>query len=204
MFDQTLYPKTKQVLELISKYNFLNEFYLAGGTALALQIGHRKSIDLDFFAPEVFDQVRILDELKELQPKVIQQSEGTLDLIINEVKVSFLKYSYPLLNGFVIHSKTKLASIEDISCMKLSAVSSRGAKKDFVDLYYILKKLSLEKLIQLFKEKYRGIDYSLMHLLKSLIYFSDAESEPNPDFLIETNWNEVKDYLSKEVDAFIV
>jgi len=203
MYPQTLYPKTKQVLEKIKTIPSYPDFYLAGGTALALQLGHRKSIDLDFFTDKFPKRDILLQDLKPFKPRVVQENPGTLDLMVDEVKVSFLEYKYPLMQKVVEFEGTKLASVIDIACMKLSAVSSRGSKKDFIDLYFILQKHSLNQILNVFEEKYKGVEYQKSHILKSLIYFSDANSDPDPDFIEVVDWNKVKMSLEKDVKNYL-
>jgi len=183
--------------------NFLQQFYLAGGTALALQLGHRKSIDLDFFTPVFPKHDILLQDIHSLAPTVINQTQGTLDVVIDTVKVSFLSYTYPLLFDLQDYNSCKLAHIKDIACMKLSAISSRGSKKDFVDLYEILKTETLETIFEDFDQKFKEVSYEKLHIVKSLVYFDDAEKEPDPDFLVPLDWLSIKDSLTQDVVGFI-
>jgi hypothetical protein len=203
MYPQTLYPKTKQVLDKLKKLSILKDFYLAGGTALALQIGHRRSVDLDFFTKKFPKRDLLLQELRPLNPSVSQEAPGTMDLLINNVKVSFLEYKYPLLQPLVNYRGINLANTIDIACMKLSAVSSRGSKKDFVDLYVILQKYELNKLINDFEEKYKGADYQKVHILKSLIFFDDADEEPELDYIKNIKWEAVKTSIENKVKNYL-
>jgi len=203
MFEKAIDSKTRQVLRKIRETQVLENFYLAGGTALSLILGHRKSIDLDFFSSS-FPKFEILvAKLKTLNPKVINQDKGTLDLYIDDVKVSFLEYKYPLVGDFLEFDQVKVASLEDIACMKLSAISSRGSKKDFIDLYFILQKFSLGELLDLFEKKFKGVNYQMSHILKSLVYFEEAEKQPDPEFLVDVDWNEVRSFLEGKVKELI-
>lgn len=197
MYPQTLYPETKQILKQLSGRSFQQDFYLAGGTALALQLGHRKSIDLDFFSTNFPKEQILLQNLSDLKPSVAQQTKGTLDLLLNEVKVSFLEYKYPLVQEFTKYEGAKLASVMDILCMKLTAISSRGTKKDFYDLYFGLQKYSLQEIWENFEQKYKDTKYQKLHILKSLTYFTDAERDPQPDLLKNVSWDEVKSQITK-------
>lgn len=199
MFDTALYPKTKQVLTQLAVEDWLQNFYLAGGTALALQLGHRKSIDLDFFSQNFPTMPQLLKKLEPHQPTITQQAPGTLDVLIKQVQTSFLEYEYPLLKPFLDYKGLKMAGLADIACMKITAISSRGSKKDFVDLYFIMKKHPLPQLWDWFQQKYADVNYQRLHLLKSLVYFADAEDEPPLDYLQEVSWEEVKAYFQKEV-----
>jgi len=202
MFKEAVYPKTKEVLNLVWPVAESFGFYLAGGTGLALQLGHRRSIDLDFFAPKFPERDLLLSKLREFSPQVTQEAPGTLDLLIKDVKVSFLEYEYHLLEELVRLEDlggTSVASVLDIACMKLTAVSSRGTKKDFFDFYFILQQISWADLWSAFAKKYKGVDYNQQHIFKSLVYFHDAKRDPNPDLLQPVSWGDVKGFLEELV-----
>lgn len=199
MFESALYPKTKQVLDELQNSSLLSNFYLAGGTALAIHLGHRKSVDLDFFTPKFPSSSQLLQSLSTYNPVISQQANETLDVYIKDVKVSFLGYNYTLLKPLIGYRQTHLAHVLDIACMKISAISSRGSKKDFVDLYFILKEYPLDYLLQLFEEKFKGVTYQKLHLLKSLVYFEDAESDPEPDYIKPISWDIVKQTIQRSV-----
>lgn len=204
MFTNALYPKTEQVLEKLAGLEFVKKFYLAGGTGLAMQLGHRKSIDLDFFTSESLFIVSMLRELGIFTTKILQQSEGTLEVIADGVKVSFMQYDYPLVGELVRYNDlVNIASVYDIGCMKLTAISSRGSKKDFVDMYYILKQISFRNLLEMFSQKYSGVEYSSAHILRSLRFFEDADNDPELDFLVDINWIEIKKSLEQVVNNYI-
>ena len=203
MYPQSLYPKTKQVLDRLKNISLFNDFYLAGGTGLALQLGHRKSIDLDFFTKTYPKRDTLLSNLKIFRPTIIQEALGTLDTTIDDVKVSFLEYKYPLLTSPINFEGVNLASVLDIAAMKLSAISSRGSKKDFIDIYFILKDFPLDQLFAYFEEKFEGVAYQKLHILKSLSFFDDAINEPQPDMLIDVDWEEVKASIENNVKNYI-
>ncbi len=205
MFEETLHTKTKSLLKKIGDFTSKKNYYLAGGTALALQLGHRISVDLDFFSQEPIDTGKLKQELNDFgfKYKVNSESKGTLELLIDEVKVSFMEYQYPMLNEFEIFGKYKLASVMDIACMKVTAISSRGSKKDFFDLWIILQKYTPLEIFDAVRKKYQGVDYSTAHLLKSLTYFKDAENDPDPILLVKTNWKEVQKDITKKVNPII-
>lgn len=196
MHEETLYIETKNVLEKIQTRETLRGFYLAGGTALALQLGHRKSVDLDFFSQNYPAQESLLQNLNKYQPTVLQQDEGTLDIFIDKVKISFFEYKYPLLEKTVKYKAIELAQLLDIACMKIAAVAQRGTKKDFADLYMLLQKYSLDEILKAFEKKYRGINYHKLHILKSLVYFDDADNDPEPDYLLKLNWVDIKAFIT--------
>ena len=171
----------KKRIEILPKLkSFKDKFYLAGGTGLALQIGHRDSVDFDFFILNDFDTTTLYNELLDIfsDKKIVKtlEEKNSLNAVVDEeIRLSFLKYPYPLLNKCIDEECLKIASIEDIGCMKLSAIVGRAVEKDYVDLYYILQKISLNDLLKLAKEKMPDLDHNL--ILKSLIYFEDIVSE---------------------------
>jgi len=180
-------------------------FYLAGGTAAALQLGHRQSVDLDFFSRQPFDPGELVDRLSGLGGvQVVHTAPGTLHVHVNAVRVSFFRYAYPLIAPVVSYEGVDLASLRDISLMKIVAVSDRGSRKDFVDLYAISTRAwplaeALDSLPRKFGER-----YSLAHILRSLQYFEDAEREPELRLLDpRISWAEVKRFFRDQVRAYM-
>ncbi|NCA93844.1 MAG: hypothetical protein EOM84_01565 [Sphingobacteriia bacterium] len=199
MHSQAIDPQTKRVLDKIVSAGISAQFYLAGGTALAIQLGHRKSIDLDFFSRDDFSIEKLKKELSSLgEFVVIDQDQGTLNASLDGVKVSFLRYDYIRLYPYIAFENINLADERDIAAMKIDAASSRGSKKDFIDLYFLLQKYSLAELIGFFEKKFADIKYNKMHIFKSLVYFSDAEDEPMPIMLTDVSWQKVKEKISQE------
>lgn len=196
-----LTSETEKVLNKLSKLNLLKDFYLAGGTGLALSIGHRKSYYLDFFTQKKLSpRLLILNISKFFKIYIFEEDQDTLILNVNNVKISFFKYDYPVLFKFKKFNGVKIADPRDIGCMKISAISSRGTKRDFVDLYFICKKIiPLEKLLNLFQKKYKKVKYNPLHILKSLIYFEEAENEPMPKMIIKVKWRDIKKFFVQEV-----
>jgi len=171
----------KTRIEILPKLKiFKDRFYLAGGTGLALQIGHRDSVDFDFFISKDFDTTILYKELLDifLNGEIVKtlEEKNSLNVFINEeIKLSFLKYSYPLLDSTLDEENFTIASVIDIGCMKLSAIVGRAMEKDYVDLYFILQKISLQTLLEKAKKKMPDLDSNL--ILKSLIYFDDITPE---------------------------
>lgn len=168
-----------QQQQVIKKLGFLDDFgiYLAGGTALALQLGHRTSLDLDFYTKGHFDSVRLLKVFQDNFAEVIvdRSIEDTLLLEVEKVHFSLFYYPYDLLKKPISFKNIKLASCEDIAAMKIIAISMRGKRRDFIDICYLLRKFSLDKIMKLTFEKYPT--YQPMPILKGLRYFVDAEKE---------------------------
>lgn len=199
MFEQTINKQTKNSLAILNKTAFIKDFYLAGGTGLALQFGHRISLDLDFFSQKEFNPDFLMNELQKLGTFSLNSKEpGTLHGVFNKTRVSFLYYPYPLMSPLKSFLNIKLADFLDIACMKIDAISSRGEKKDFIDLYFVCQKLPLNKVLDIFEQKYQKIDYNLSHVLKSLCYFEQAEKQVLPKMLTEVLWKKVKDFFIQE------
>ncbi len=200
MYKNTLLPATDKVVQKIQGATFLQQFYLSGGTALALHLGHRESEDLDFFTPETFDPQHLQSEVQRFgQLESVEIAEGTLNTFLDTVKLQFLHYPYPLLEATTYWEGLSLSSIIDVACTKIITISMRGSKKDFVDLYFLLKQYSLHELFEKLDQKYQGVNYNRAHLAKSLIYFEDAETQPMPRMLQNVQWEEVKTSITQAV-----
>jgi hypothetical protein len=201
MFPNTLLPDAQKTLALLGKQNFLKKAYLAGGSALALQIGHRRSIDFDFFTSEELETSCIRKELKKIGTYETEfETPKTMVGVFNKVKFSYFYYPYNLIRKTTDFLGINLASIEDIAVMKLVAITDRGTKKDFVDLYFLAKEcFSLENMFEFYDEKYHLLSSNLLTLLKALSYFDDAEKSEMPEMLKKVSWEEVKNFFKKEV-----
>ncbi|KPA12795.1 protein containing DUF1814 [Candidatus Magnetomorum sp. HK-1] len=187
----------KEVLDSLTVALQNTDFYMAGGTALALQIGHRLSIDFDWFTTRIDDPEIVFSILKShgINFKIVNVSYETIYIEINGVQVSFIGYDYYMLcpcKSYIYNTNTlKLASIDDIACMKLSAIASRGSRKDFVDLYFIINKYrSLNEYLQLYMKKFQNRDIG--HVIRSLVYFEDAETEIEIVCMSSFQWKELK------------
>ncbi len=206
MHVDILTEKQKSILEILSEIDIVGDFYLAGGTALGLQYGHRQSIDFDFFKEEPFLVDDVLSELKQKGKLEIRKKlENTLLILFDGISCSFFKYPYPLLNKTIEFKKhIQLASIPDLASMKISAISTRGTKRDFVDLYFICKnKYSLAEVLNFFQYRFKVFDHDLYHVYKSLIYFDDAEQDVMPEIYEKTNWNEIKAFFKKQINELM-
>jgi hypothetical protein len=195
----------EQTLNNLWQTSALQRFYLAGGTGLALQIGHRRSLDLDFFTGDPFSQEELLERLilKSSEFELVAKDFETLHAHIAGIKVSFLGYAYPVLFPFAQFGGIEVADSRDIACMKVSAIAGRGAKRDFIDLHASSTQHGLPRILDWFREKYARANYSRVHILKSLTYFDEAEQDPMPDMLIKLTWTEVKAFFLKEVPRLL-
>ncbi len=198
-------PETKKAIDFLSAQEWFGktDWYLAGGTALALQVGHRKSVDLDFFIKHSrFDNMDLLDRLS---------SSGVLETSVNKdntvfaklfgAKISFIAYPFFISKqNFINYGAVKILQPTDIAVMKIIAISQRGRKRDFFDLYWCVKNLEpLDKIIKMLPAQYPSVAHDYHHILKSMMYFEDAENDPEPIIFFKTNWKEIKEFFKKEI-----
>ncbi len=191
----------KETLEKVVSLSLTRGFYLAGGTALAIRYSHRPSEDFDFFSfPDFSFRIDDLTEkLKNSSAKIISLQEGTLIFLLEGVKFSFFRYTYPLLEEPQFHRQmgVSIAGDRDIACMKAVAIAQRGLKKDFYDLWFLMKErgITLSRLLENLSLKY--INYDTGIFLRALTYFDDADREINP--AIDSLWSEVKNFILSSV-----
>lgn len=183
------------LLEQLAPRAGLTAFHLGGGTSLALRFGHRLSVDLDFFTTETFDPEAFMAGLDLPDAAAVARTTGTLTLDAGGVKLDFLRHAYPLLADPDDFAGVRLLSVRDVAAMKLNAVANRGSKKDFFDLYELLKHFSLDEMVADFELKYRNSDRFIV--LRSLAWFDDAALEPDPVSLTGTSWTQVRQRIVK-------
>jgi len=197
----------KKILKNIS---FLKRygFYLAGGTALALYFGHRTSQDLDFYTKRTFNVLKLTENFKKIFKKDIRNpkvAHDSLWLKIKNTDLSFFKYPYPLIKPLTSYQTIKMASPEDIIAMKLEAIIGRGKKRDFIDIYFSVKKYGLKKALDFYKKKYPEI-FNEYNCLTALTYFKDAEigEQGRKRIYIYSNvdWRGIKKYITEEVKKY--
>ena len=194
----------KQTLQELQQIPIFSRFYLAGGTGLALYFGHRRSVDLDYFLGENFKEDFLVQKLQRIEGlSLVAKEPGTIYANIRETKVSFITYAYPVLFPFLTVLGTNLADPRDIACMKISAIASRGTKRDFIDLYVLSQHYGLEQIVSWFRRKYAQTNYSKVHVLKSLSYVEDAEKDPMPDMLASLSWEDVKQFFVREAPKLL-
>jgi hypothetical protein len=192
--------QVERTLHDLRTLGVLGPFYLAGGTGLALHLGHRRSQDLDFMSREAVESEALIQKMQTLTGFALaSQAPDTMHATVLGIKLSFLAYPYSLLFPFETFLGVNVADPRDIACMKLSAIGSRGTKRDFVDLYVLAKRYGVPQLLEWFTRKYADVNQNLVHLLKSSAYFEDAEKDPMPDMLEPLSWEEVKRFFSAEV-----
>jgi len=188
------------VLNFLSRQEFLNDFRLVGGTALALRWGHRESEDLDLFTDKKIELLEVEKQLTSLDSSFqISKNSIGLTYIIKNIKCDFLAYPYAFFFDVIIEDDIRIAHIEDIIALKLGAISNRGARKDFIDLFYILEKYVLDDLLSFYTRMYHVKEH--FSLLKSMTYFEDAENEMAPKLLLDKTltWGKVKKTITQKI-----
>ena len=203
LHPSTVQPGTLELLRRLLQLPELSAFALAGGTSLAMRFGHRVSVDLDLFTDEAFNADTLFAALAQRFPTTLKVDEApnTLSLVIDGVRVDALAHRYRLLRPFETLEGYRLHSVEDVAAMKLGAVSSRGAKKDFWDVAELLNHFSLPELLGLFAEKYPNSDIG--YVVRSLTYFDDAEEQENPVSLNGMSWERVKRRMIEAVRGLV-
>jgi len=187
-----------------------DQFYLAEGTALALRLGHRISLDLDLFSQENIlggaERAAMLEKLRASGPlEILENKDGTCHLRLGKTSVSLFRYHYNLLRPTTIWNGLPVASLEDIAAMKFSAIVGRGSKKDFVDLYYLSREIGLEAALKAAARKYRDHSDFALQAARALVYFDDAEKEPMPRELgaSSSSWDEIKSFFETEIPKLV-
>ena len=192
LYYETIDRTTLELLKQLQSIELFKDLRLVGGTSLALQIGHRKSVDLDLFGDIDVNVLEINNALSKIGSVTqIKDSKNIHIYLVNGIKVDVVNYSYPWQKDLIEEDGIRLANCDDIAAMKLSAITGRGTKKDFVDLYFLLKQMTLSNMLQLYLNKYK--DGSLFLVLKSLVYFEDADTDIMPYMIIPVSWEIIKE-----------
>ena len=204
LYKEAIELSTLELLINLQKTKVLKDFYLAGGTSLAMQIGHRKSIDLDLFTQNDFDVNATLEFLEEKFKFIMNySSKNTLKGSIKNVKIDLISHKYPLVKNPIILQEAKILSIEDIAAMKLNAIAGNGTRsKDFIDIYFILKQYSIKEILGFYNIKYKT--RNSLHVIKSLNYFDDISILDWPEMILEKNLRllKVKKTVEKHIKNF--
>ena len=199
---QTIDLPTLELLKSLQQIPNFSNLRLAGGTALALQLGHRKSIDLDLFGAINIDELSLSKSLAGFgNPTLLNKSENIYIYLLNGIKVDIVNYHYPWLERELVLDKIVLAGKRDIAAMKLAAITGRGTKKDFIDIYFLLQHFSLEEMLDFYQHKYS--EGSKFMVIKSLSYLDDADNEASPVMMIQTPWNDIKKEIMKILTKYI-
>jgi predicted nucleotidyltransferase component of viral defense system len=198
-FESATTSGCQRGLGLLERERFIANYYLAGGTALALQIGHRISTDLDWFSTSGHLLTQEREEIRRALAaagdfEIASEQDGALFGRLFGTDVSFIHQPHPLLEPTVSYQGVKLASPTDIGLMKLAAINARGTRRDFVDLYCLRAIVSLEQLLALAPTKYHDRPSFLAIAVRALAYFEDAEAQPMPRLLTDVQWSDVRTY----------
>ena len=198
---QTITPEMRQVMTVFAQSAIGERFYLAGGTALALQLGHRRSADLDYFS-QTEDVPALIELLKQslisCEPELADSSWGNLVFLARGVRLGFYGDGYELLQPLVEAGETRMASVTDIALMKLDTLLGRAGRKDFHDLYAICQTRALRELLDMGLRKYPDVRDFEVQVVKRLTYFEAAEQDAPPLLLEPVAWETVKEYFRKQ------
>lgn len=205
LHKEAVNTSTLELIKTLQQKEYLHDFYLVGGTALALYYGHRKSIDIDLFTAEPFNTEYVLDQLThDFTYQVDFTALNTLKGSISAVEVDIITHRYPYIDKPYKHEGITLISEQDIIAMKLNAISTSGDRvKDFIDIYYALDNYAFAQILSFYKEKYNQSNDT--HILKSLVYYEDVNLSEWPIMLKEPalKWEKVKKKLEKVVTSYL-
>jgi len=192
-------PATLELLKKVSAAGAFENFALGGGTNLALRLGHRLSVDLDFFTNTPYQNSAIFQAITAGFPsaELLFEQNQTMMFSIDNVKIDFVLYPFKWLLPFETIEGARLITLQDLIPMKLKALSNRFAKKDFWDIAYLLNNFSLSEMLEIFTSKFPQIDIG--YIIHSLTNFDDAELEQQPLALLPKTWEEIKFELQKAV-----
>lgn len=198
LYLETVESSTLELLKKLQRLPVLEQTRLVGGTALALQLGHRKSIDLDFFGTVDCEAEYLRESIAGIASLTILKESPHIHIyIVDGIKVDIVNYKYPWLDDVVLEQGLRLVSVSDIAAMKITAIIGRGTKKDFIDIAFLLHHFSLEEILHFYAAKYN--DSSVFMAMKSLAYFDDAETDPMPDMFVNQSWQQVKAYILSKI-----
>ena len=197
---QTVDAHTLELLRHLSVVPEFSAMRLVGGTSLALQYGHRTSVDLDFFG--TFDSELSFSSILRRygQLTIVKDSSKIKVYLLDGIKVDFVHYDYPWLESPLQVDGLVLATPPDIAAMKVNAIEGRGSKKDFIDLYYLLQRYTLAEILDFYKQKYP--EHSVFRALMSMSYFDDADMQPTPRMFTNVSWDEMKEYILAQVQQY--
>ncbi len=199
---ETVSPTALELLTSLQQIAIFKDLRLVGDTSLALQYGHRKSIVIDLFGLFEVDELEITEELSRLgQIHQLQKSKNIFVYLINGIKTDIVRYKYPWLDEVQIIDGIRFAGRKDIAAMKLAAITGRGTKKDFIDIWFLLKEFSLKQMMEFYLTKYT--DGTEFLVLKSLGYFADADNDPMPVMLSNTDWISIKDGIRASLSNYL-
>jgi len=199
---EVLVPDQTQLLAQLSSVSQKWGAYLAGGAAIALQLGHRRSVDFDWFTRRTLPPAQLVQDLEALKVPldVRQNKEGTFLARVGGVDFSVFRYKYELVGRPVTYQGCEVASLQDIAAMKMTAIVQRAVKRDYVDLHLLFStgNLSLREVIATMERKFAGLDPAVA--VRAMTYFKDVEDQAMPAMLVNIKWDEVKAGLVRARD----
>lgn len=197
----TVEPHTLELLKALMQVELFSELRLVGGTSLALQYGHRNSVDLDFFGLAELEGMEVREMLNRLgHTTVIKESRNIKIYTIDGIKIDFVNYAYPWIENLIVEDGIRLASDKDIAAMKVNAIEGRGSKKDFIDIYFLLQHYNLQEIFDFYCHKYP--ENSIFRALLSLAYFDDADPQLMPKMYVDVGWEDMKSFISEQVKHY--
>lgn len=197
----TIEPNTLELLKKLQTMAELKDTRLVGGTALALQMGHRKSVDLDLFGHINCTPDELESALRKVASVILLKKSTNINIyVVDGVKVDIVNYKYDWLEPSLCEDGIVMAQFPDIAAMKVNAIIGRGTRKDFVDIAYLLKKFTLSNVLHFYFKKYP--EASMFLAAKSLSYFVDAENLPMPEMLVDDSWENMKSYIAKQYEEY--
>lgn len=206
MFTQAVLPDTLRAIKLAATIPDVQKAYLAGGTSLALQIGHRISVDLDFFTKEKFREEAV--ELALMHSGFYKKDGISWQTVwgkLGETKFSMFYYEYPLIEPTIPFEGLQLAGKKDITAMKIHAIEDRGTRRDFIDTYILAQEFTLQEMLEFYQQKFTCLDEHIYTIVRALQYFEDAEAESAmPNMLIDIKWEDVKQFFLKESKKIVL
>lgn len=207
----SLHTLNKDQTKVADKLGFLSypPYYLGGGTALALQLGHRTSLDFDFYCTDKFDTGKLLETIKSNfeQVEIESQSEDTLLVMVEGVNLSVFYYPYPIIDNLLDWGSIKLVNLKDVAAMKVVAIIQRARQRDFVDMYYLIQKLGIKEIINAVYKKYPWYEENNKIIFAALTYFKEADSDPESGRVAiidpSITWEKVKSSIKLAVSDYL-
>jgi len=202
---QAIEPRTFSLLKELMKIEALSTFNLVGGTALALKFGHRLSVDLDLFSSQKIENELLINQLMTIFGERFTLSSSNkfgIFCFVDGIKVDIVYYNFELLYPIEVIDNIRLISNQDIAAMKIQAILGRGVKKDFYDVFELLKIFSIDEIIDFHKRKF-PIQTLYITIPQAITYFEDANESEDPVSLSSVSWEHVKSELQKAVNTFL-
>ena len=202
LYQEAVEPNNLERLSEICRIPYFEEMRLVGGTALALQMGHRLSVDLVFFGRRDFNDEEMAASLRGFSDKELMSKSPNIKVYqIRGIKVDFVNYPYRWIDGMIMDGDIRMAGFRDIAAMKINAITGRGTKKDFVDLFFLLQRFSFSEMVEFYLKKFT--DANLFLALRSLIYFEDADKGQVDMLDKKHSWQKMKKEIVRQYNEYL-